>query len=144
MLEAAKKAGVRVGLVSPNAVDRRANPSFKLYVETQKQYYAPLAEVAAKFGFPFADQYAMTRAAVEEMEKTDPKAEKVKPYYDGFHTSPPGGLLMAHSILKGPQRPRTGVVGEADRRRNRRRDRRKLHDHRCRQNRDRGVVQTAR
>lgn len=105
MLEAAKKAGVRVGLVSPNAVDRRVDPRFKLYVETQKQYYAPLAEVAAKYGFPFADQYAMTRAAVEEMEKTDPKAEKVKPYYDGFHTSPSGGLLMAHSILKGLNAP---------------------------------------
>ena len=105
MLEAAQKAGVRIGLVSPNAVDRRVNPNFKLYVETQKQFYAPLAELAAKYKFAFADQYATTRAAVEEMEKTDPKAVKVKPYYDGFHTSPSGGLLMAHSILKGLHAP---------------------------------------
>lgn len=33
------------------------------------------------------------------MTKDDPKAEKAKPYYDGFHTAPPGGLLMAHAIL---------------------------------------------
>ena len=99
MLAAAKKAGVQVAVVSPNAVDRRLNPGFKNYVETQKQYYAPLAESAKKFGFPYADQYAVTRAAVEAMEKDDPKAAKAKPYYDGFHTSPPGGLLMAHAIL---------------------------------------------
>ncbi len=99
MLSAAKKAGVQVAVVSPNAVDRRINPNFKNYVETQKQYYAPLAESAKKFGFPFADQYTVTRTAVEAMEKDDPKAAKAKPYGDGFHTSPPGGLLMAHAIL---------------------------------------------
>ncbi len=99
MLDAAKKAGVQVAVVSPNAVDRRLNPNFKNYVETQKQYYAPLAESAKKFGFPYADQYTVTRAAVEAMEKDDPKAAKAKPYYDGFHTAPPGGLLMAHAIL---------------------------------------------
>jgi lysophospholipase L1-like esterase len=99
MLKAATDAGVRVALCSPNAVDRRVNPGFKLYVETQKRFYAPLKEIAAKGGAAFADQYAVTRAAVEAMEKDDPKAEKAKPYYDGFHTSPPGGLLMAHAIL---------------------------------------------
>ena len=99
MLDAAKKAGVQVALVSPNAVDRRINPNFKNYVETQKQFYAPLAASAKKFGFPYADQYTVTRAAVEAMEKDDPKAAKAKPYGDGFHTSPPGGLLMAHAIL---------------------------------------------
>ena len=99
MLDAAKKAGVQVALVSPNAVDRRVQANFKNYLETQKQFYAPLAESAKRFGFPFADQYAVTRAAVEAMEKDDPKAAKAKPYYDGFHTAPPGGLLMAHAIL---------------------------------------------
>ena len=99
MLDAAKKAGVQVALVSPNAVDRRIQPNFKNYVETQKQFYAPLAESAKKAGFAFADQYAVTRAAVEAMEKDDPKAAKAKPYYDGFHTASPGGLLMAHAIL---------------------------------------------
>ncbi len=101
MLDAAKKAGVRVALVSPNAVDRRKNPSFKLYVETQKQFYAPLKDIAANHGGRFADQYAMTRAAVEKMEGDDPTAKTAVPYYDGFHTSPPGGLLMAHAILTG-------------------------------------------
>ena len=99
MLDAAKKAGVQVALVSPNAVDRRIQPNFKNYLETQKQFYAPLAESAKKAGFAFADQYAVTRAAVEAMEKDDPKAAKAKPYYDGFHTASPGGLLMAHAIL---------------------------------------------
>jgi hypothetical protein len=47
----------------------------------------------------FADQYAVTRAALEAMEKVDPMAKTAKPYYDGFHTAPPGGLLMAHAIL---------------------------------------------
>lgn len=99
MLEAAKKAGVRVALVSPNAVDRRVAERFKLYLETQKQFYAPLKDLAAQNGAAFADQYAKTRAALEKMEQDDPKAAKVKPFGDGFHTSPPGGLLMAHAIL---------------------------------------------
>ncbi len=99
MLDAAKKAGARVALCSPNAVDRRVKPEFKLYVETQKEFYAPLKDLAAAHGAAFADQYAVTRAALEAMEKDDPKAEKAKPFGDGFHTSPPGGLLMAHAIL---------------------------------------------
>lgn len=97
MLEAAKGAGIRVGLVSPNAVDRRIQERFKLYVETQKQFYAPLQDLAKKHGCSFADQYAITRAAIEKMEADN--ASSVIPYYDGFHTSPPGGLLMAHAIL---------------------------------------------
>lgn len=103
MLKAAKDAGVRVGLVSPNAVDRRIQERFKLYVETQKQFYAPLKELAEKNGAMFADQYAITRAAVEKMEADN--ATKVVPYYDGFHTASPGGLLMAHAILTGLHAP---------------------------------------
>lgn len=105
MLEMAKKAKVRVALLSPNAVDRRVQDRFKLYVETQKQFYAPLKDVAAKHGAVFVDQYAITRGATEKMEADDPSAAKVKPYYDGFHTSPPGGLLMAHAILTGLHAP---------------------------------------
>jgi lysophospholipase L1-like esterase len=103
MLEMAKKANVRVALLSPNAVDRRGRENFKLYVETQKEFYAPLKGLAEKHGFRFADQYAVTRAAIEKMEAD--KADKVIPYYDGFHTSPPGGLLMAHAILTGLDSP---------------------------------------
>jgi lysophospholipase L1-like esterase len=102
MLEAAKKAGVRVALLSPNAVDRRRRPAFsdfKVYLETQKEFYAPLKGLAAKYGATFVDQYAVTRAALEKMEAD--KADKVVPFGDGFHTSPPGALLMAHTILTG-------------------------------------------
>ena len=53
----------------------------------------------------FVDQYAITRAATDKMEKDDPDAKKAVPYYDGFHTSPPGGLLMAHAILTGLKAP---------------------------------------
>lgn len=105
MLVAAKKAGAKVCLLSPNAVDRRVQANFKKYVETQKQFYAPLAELAKKHDAVFVDMYAITRAAVEAMEKDDPKAEKAKPYYDGFHTASPGGLLMAHAILTGLKAP---------------------------------------
>jgi lysophospholipase L1-like esterase len=107
MLEAAKKAGVRVALVSPNAVDPRAQKQrdFKLYLETQKQFYAPLKDIAAKNGAAFADQYAITRAAQEKMTADDADASKVKPYYDGFHTASPGGLLMAYAILTGLNAP---------------------------------------
>ncbi len=111
MIEAASKQGVRVALCSPNAVDRRVDQRFKLYVETQKEFYAPLKGLAEKYKFPFADQYAVTRAAVEAMEKDDPEAKKAKPYYDGFHTSPPGGLLMAHAILTQLNAP--ALVSEA-------------------------------
>lgn len=105
MLEMANKAGVRVALLSPNAVDRRNKSNGKEYVETQKQFYAPLKELAAKNKVSFVDQYAITRAATDRMEQDDPMAKKAVPYYDGFHTSPPGGLLMAHAILTGLHAP---------------------------------------
>jgi hypothetical protein len=53
----------------------------------------------------FVDQYATTRKALEKMAKDDPKALTAKPFGDGFHTSPPGGLLMAHAILTGLNAP---------------------------------------
>jgi lysophospholipase L1-like esterase len=105
MLEMANKAGVRVALLSPNAVDRRNKSNGKEYVETQKQFYAPLKELAEKNKVSFVDQYAITRAATDRMEQDDPMAKKAVPYYDGFHTSPPGGLLMAHAILTGLHAP---------------------------------------
>lgn len=105
MLDMANKAGVRVALLSPNAVDRRNKTNGKQYVETQKQFYAPLKELAEKHKTSFVDQYAITRAATDKMELDDPEAKKAVPYYDGFHTSPPGGLLMAHAILTGLNAP---------------------------------------
>jgi lysophospholipase L1-like esterase len=105
MLEMANKAGVRVALLSPNAVDRRRKTNGKQYLETQKQFYAPLKELAAKHNTAFVDQYAITRAATEKMEKDDPEAKKAVPYPDGFHTASPGGLLMAHAILTGLHAP---------------------------------------
>ena len=105
MLDKAMKEKVRVALCSPNAVDYRSRPQLKLYVETQRQFYAPLKEVAAKYEVPFVDQYAVTRAALEKMETDDPQARKIKPFPDGVHTSPEGGLLMAHTILTGLHAP---------------------------------------
>lgn len=112
MLTAAKAAGVRVALVSPNAVDRRVQERFKLYLETQKEFYAPLKDVAAKNGAAFVDQYAITRSALERME-TD-KAATVIPFGDGFHTASPGGLFMAHAILTGLNAPAQVSSAEID------------------------------
>lgn len=115
MLEAAKKAGVRVALMSPNAVDRRrtsAFSDFKVYLETQKEFYAPLKELAEKHGATFVDQYAVTRAVLEKLEAD--KADKVVPFGDGVHTSPPGGLLMAHTILTGLGAPAQVSAVEID------------------------------
>ena len=112
MLDAADKARVRIALISPNAVDRRVQDRFKLYLETQKQFYEPLKTLAEKHGDAFVDQYAVTRAALAKMEEADPKAEKVRPFGDGFHTSPPGGLLMAHAILAGLHAP--AIVSNAE------------------------------
>ena len=103
MLAAAEKAGIRVGLLSPNAVDRRVQERFKLYLETQKEFYAPLKGLAAKYEDAFVDQYAITRAALEKMEADG--ATAVKPFGDGFHTASPGGLFMAHAILTGLHAP---------------------------------------
>ena len=103
MLLAAKEAGVRVALCSPNAVDRRVQERFKLDLETQKQFYEPLAGLAAKHGMSFVDQYAITRSEFERMEKEE--AKTVIPFGDGFHTSPSGGLMMAHAILTGLKAP---------------------------------------
>ncbi len=107
MLDAAKKAGVRVALISPNAVDPRRNPGLKTYFETQKQFYAPLKEIAEKNDVPFVDQYAVTRRILEKMAEDDPEAKKVNPFPDGVHTSSSGGLLMAHTILTGLNAPAT-------------------------------------
>lgn len=110
MLKAAKEAGVRVAVVSPNAVDTRIQERFKLYLETQKEFYAPLKDVAAKNGAAFVDQYAVTRKALERMQSEG--ATKVIPFGDGFHTSSPGGLLMAHAILTGLNAP--ALVSDAE------------------------------
>ena len=48
------------------------------------------------------------------MEKDDPTAKKVRPFGDGFHTSPPGGLLMAHAILTGLKAPALVSTVEID------------------------------
>lgn len=103
MLTDAKAAGVRVALCSPNAVDRRIQERFKLYLETQKQFYEPLAGLAAKHGARFADQYAITRSELERMEKDE--AKTVIPFGDGFHTSSNGGMMMAHAILTALKAP---------------------------------------
>jgi lysophospholipase L1-like esterase len=102
MLEAAKKAGVRVALISPNAVEVRGHPHLATYLETQQQFYAPLAQLAEKFGVPFVDQYAVTRKVLERIA-----ADKapVSPFPDGVHTNGAGGLLMAHTILAGLHAP---------------------------------------
>lgn len=105
MLEQAKKNGVRVALLSPNAVERRNHDKLKVYFETQKEFYAPLKEAAAKHGATFVDQYAVTRTSLEKMAADDPDAKKVNPFPDGVHTSSAGGLLMAHTILVGLHAP---------------------------------------
>ncbi len=102
MLEAAKKAGVRVALLSPNAVEVRARPQFKTYLETQKRFYAPLRELAEKHKVPFVDQYAVTRKVLEKIAQDN---AKVSPFPDGVHTNQAGGLLMAHTILVGLHAP---------------------------------------
>jgi lysophospholipase L1-like esterase len=102
MLEAAKKAGVRVVLISPNAVEVRSKPNLKTYLETQEKFYAPLKELAAKYDVPFVDQYAVTRKVLDKIAADD---AKVKPFGDGVHTGQAGGLLMAHTILVGMHAP---------------------------------------
>jgi lysophospholipase L1-like esterase len=111
MLDAAKAGGVRVALISPNAVDRRVAERFKLYVETQKQFYAPLKGLAEESGAAFVDQYAITRSVLEKMEAEN---SPVRPFGDGFHTSTHGGLLMAHAILTGLNAPALVSSAEID------------------------------
>jgi lysophospholipase L1-like esterase len=102
MVEMAKAAGVRVALVSPNAVEVRNKPGLAQYLETQQQFYAPLKEIAEKFSLPFVDQYAVTRKTLEKMA-ADHAA--VKAFPDAVHTNDAGGLLMAHTILVGLHAP---------------------------------------
>jgi lysophospholipase L1-like esterase len=111
MLKAAKKAGVRVALISPNAVEVRSRSNLKTYLETQEKFYAPLKELAAKYDVPFVDQYAVTRKVLEKIAADD---AKVKPFPDGVHTSKAGGLLMAHTILTGLHAPAEVSRFEAD------------------------------
>jgi lysophospholipase L1-like esterase len=114
MLKATQKAGVRVALISPNAVEVRAvevraQPRFKTYLETQQKFYAPLKELADKYKVPFVDQYAVTRKVLEKIEADN---ANVHPFPDGVHTNGPGGLLMAHTILTGLKAP--AVVSDVE------------------------------
>jgi lysophospholipase L1-like esterase len=102
MLKAARKAGVRVALISPNAVEIRVRPNLKTYLETQQKFYAPLKELAEKYKVPFVDQYAVTRKVLEKIAADN---ANVHPFPDGVHTNGPGGLLMAHTILTGLKAP---------------------------------------
>jgi lysophospholipase L1-like esterase len=102
MLQAAKEAGVRVAVISPNAVEVRSKPGLKTYLDTQKQFYAPLKDLAAKYDDAFVDQYAVTR---EVLDKIAADNADVKPFPDGVHTSPAGALLMVHTILVGLKAP---------------------------------------
>jgi hypothetical protein len=115
MLEEAQKAGIRVALISPNAVDRRrperSPDRYKVYLETQKKFYAPLKELAAKYSVPFVDQYAVTRAGLEKIEADH--ADKVDPFRDGVHTTPAGGWFMANTILVGLLKLRQGMADSA-------------------------------
>ena len=97
MLAAAKKAGVRVALISPNAVEVRNKPQNKTYLETQAKFYARSKDLAAKFDDPFVDQYAVTRKVLEKMTANE---LPTKAFPDSVHTNAAGGLLMA-MILKG-------------------------------------------
>ena len=109
MVTMAKAAGVRAVLISPNAVDWRKNKDRLVYLETQKQFYAPLKEIAAANQLPFVDQYATTRATLEKLVAD--KADNVDPFPDSVHTDSDGGLLMAHAILTGLNAP--AIVSEA-------------------------------
>jgi lysophospholipase L1-like esterase len=102
MLKAAKEAGVRVALISPNAVEVRNQPKLETYLETQKEFYGPLKDLAEKYQLPIVDQYAVTRAAFEKIA-----ADKatMKAFPDAVHTAPAGALLMAHTILVGLKAP---------------------------------------
>ena len=102
MLQAARRAGIRVALISPNAVEVRARPQLKTYLETQQKFYAPLKKLAEQYELPFVDQYAVTRRVLEKIETDN---AKVSPFPDGVHTNGPGGLLMAHTILTGLKAP---------------------------------------
>src|SRR5262249_31650220 len=95
--DASKEAKKPRGPASPNSVDPRVNRGLLLYQDTQKKFYAPLKELAAKGGARFVDQYAITREVLEKRDKDN--ADKVRPFGDSVHTSPPGALLMAHTIL---------------------------------------------
>jgi lysophospholipase L1-like esterase len=109
MLEAAKKAGARVALISPNAVEVRSRPGLKTYLETQQKFYAPLKDLAAEFQVPFVDQYAVTRQVLEKIAADN---ATVRPFPDGVHTNGAGGLLMAHTILVGLHAP--AVVSDVE------------------------------
>ncbi len=109
MLKDAQKAGVRVALISPNAVEVRSKPGLKTYLETQQKFYAPLKELAGKYNLPFVDQYAVTRQVLEKIAADD---AKVRPFPDGVHTNGAGGLLMAHTILVGLKAP--AVVSDVE------------------------------
>jgi lysophospholipase L1-like esterase len=102
MLEAARKAGVRVALISPNAVEIRTSPLRTPYLYTQRKFYSPLHDLAGWFHVPFVDQYAVTRKVLERIADDD---APVRPFPDGVHTNEAGGLLMAHTILVGLHAP---------------------------------------
>jgi lysophospholipase L1-like esterase len=103
MLDAAARAGVRVLLLSPNAVDWRLGGRLKEMLDTQKPFYAPLRELAARHGAAFVDLYAFTRQVLEKIDADG--SVKLRPFTDGIHPAPPGALLMAYAVLTGIDAP---------------------------------------
>ena len=69
-----------------------------LSVETQKQFYAPLKELAAAGHASFVDQYAITRAGPKKWRRTTRRTTEGRPVPDGFHTSP-------RRVAHGPRDP---------------------------------------
>jgi len=78
--------------------EKRVVFNLPLALETQKQFYTPLKEIAAASYVPFVDQYATTRATLEKLVAV--KADNVDPFPDSVHTDSDGGLLMAYAVEK--------------------------------------------
>jgi len=102
LLELCPVKGSRVLVMSPNPCDARAKPGLADYVAAQERYYAAALDMAKQMGFTTVDQFGPTKAALDRLYAD--KAE-VRPFPDGVHTSWPGALLMAHSILTGLKAP---------------------------------------
>ncbi|MHB9133665.1 MAG: SGNH/GDSL hydrolase family protein [Armatimonadota bacterium] len=100
LVGALKKAGVKVVLLTPGAVDpdRNTNPAnFVEYNKTLTRFAQGVKELAAKEEIPVCDINALMNDVQTKAKADNPKFTMIQ---DSVHPNAPGQAVMAYGLLK--------------------------------------------
>lgn len=100
MADQAKAANLRVAWLTPSPVEKLENgAAIEGYNRTLEKFSAGLAQIAAKNGGLFVDQFHPFVAVIDKAREADPKNRIGGG--DWVHPGGPGQAVMAWAILKG-------------------------------------------